>query len=79
MAPNSPSDRTCSRVRVHPERETMTTAKEPNASGKSVQQQEQVMLLSGVCLGLRVRVRARGRERGGGSLCLLNDFVFARL
>lgn len=40
----------------------MTTAKEPNASGKSMQQQEQVMLLSGVCprLGVRVRVRESG-------------------
>ena len=28
------------------------------------------MLLSGVCLGLRVRVRARGRERWGESVSL---------
>lgn len=45
----------------------MTTAKDPNASGKSVQQQEQVLLPSGVCLCVRVsvsvRVPVRVRER----------------
>ena len=62
VAPNSRADRTCPRAGVHPEQEIMTTAKEPNASGKSMQQQEQVMLLSGVCprLGVRVRVRESG-------------------
>lgn len=51
----------------------MTTAKEPSASGKSVQQQEQVRLGSRcVCL--------RGGERGWWRvLRLLNDCVFARL